>query len=293
MIKGFIKKFSASFTAAAMFTTMITASVIAADSDGVDWGKGTIRATGLAAGKSTEPREGVRRAQARRAAIMDAQRNLAESVEGVQVTAESSMKDLMLEYDIVNTRVNAIIKGMREAAPAKYNGDDTCEVVLEMPLYGSNKALAAAAFLPFKDQVKEPFPEPSVSVSVRVNGAYDDGLSVYRNNSSYTGLVIDCSGMDLNPVMSPVIRNDGGQAIYGHRNLDIDKVIEFGMASYAENPNDEISHARAGNNPLVVKAVKLEGFNANPVVSVNDSDKILIANQNDQFLDDLKVVFVK
>ena len=145
--------------------------------------------------------------------------------------------------------------------------------------------------MPYKDQEKEPFPEPSASS--RVNGIYSDGLNIYRNDESYTGLVIDCRDMDLNPVMSPVIRNDGGQAIYGHKNLDIDKVIELGMASYADDTNDEISRSRAGDNPLVVKAVALQGFNANPVVSVDDSDRILIANQNDQFLDNLAVVFVK
>ena len=283
MIKGFIKKFSASFTAAAMFTTMIAAAAFAADTDGVDWANGVVSARGLASGKN--------RPQARRAAIMDAQRNLAEQVAGVQVTAESSMKDLMLEYDVVRTSVNAMIRGMHEAAPAKYYEDGSCEVELEMPIYGSGKSVAAAAFSPYAGQEKEPFPEPSSNA--RVSGVYSDGMNVYRNEGAYTGLVIDCSDMNLNPVMSPVIRNDGGQAIYGHRNLDIDKVIELGMASYAEDTNDEISHARAGKNPLVVKAVKLEGFNANPVVSIADSDKILIANQNDQFLDNLNVVFVK
>lgn len=282
-MKGFIKKFSASLTAAAMFTTIITAAAVAADTDGVNWQKGTIRATGLASGKN--------RPQARRAARMDAQRNLAEQAEGVQVNSESSMRDLMLEYDVVKTSVNAVIKNAREVVPAKYFEDGTCEIVLEMPMYGSSKSLAAAAFLPYKDQEKEPFPEPSVNS--RVNGIYSDGLNVYRNDESYTGLVIDCSDMDLNPVMSPVIRNDGGQAIYGHKNLDIDKVIELGMASYADDANDEISRSRAGDNPLVVKAVALQGFNANPVVSVDDSDRILIANQNDQFLDNLAVVFVK
>ena len=99
--------------------------------------------------------------------------------------------------------------------------------------------------------------------------------------------------MKLNPVMSPVIRNNEGQSIYGYKNLDIDKVIEIGMASYANNPNDSVSFERAGKNPLRVKAVKLEKFNSNPVVSVDDSNKILIANQTDQFLDNCAVVFVR
>ena len=281
-MKGFIKKFSASLTAAAMFTTMIAAAAFAADTDGVDWSKGVVSAKGVASGKT--------RSQAKRAARMDAQRNLAEQVEGVQITAESSMRDLMLEYDVVKTSVSATIKYAREVSD-KYFEDGSCEVEMEMPMYGASKSVAAAAFLPYKNQEKEPFPEPSANALV--NGAYSDGLNVYRSGESYTGLVIDCSDMNLNPVMSPVIRNDGGQAIYGHKNLDIDKVIELGMASYAEDTNDEISRSRAGDNPLVVKAVALQGFNANPVVSVSDSDKILIANQNDQFLDNLKVVFVK
>lgn len=281
-MKGFIKKFSASLTAAAMFTTVIAAAAVAADTDGVDWSKGIVSARGVASGKN--------RAQARRAARMDAQRNLAEQVEGVQVSAESSMKDLMLEYDVVKTTVSATIKYAREVS-TRYFEDGNCEVEMEMPMYGASRSVAAAAFSPYKNQEREPFPEPSVNS--RVNGAYSDGLRVYRDEPSYTGLVIDCSDMDLNPVMSPVIRNDDGQAIYGHKNLDIDKVIEFGMASYAEEPHDEISRSRAGDNPLVVKAVALQGFNANPIVSVSDADRILIANQNDQFLDDLKVVFVK
>ena len=82
--------------------------------------------------------------------------------------------------------------------------------------------------------------------------------------------------------------------LLGYKNLDIDKVIDMGMASYATSANDATRRSRAGNNPLVVKAVKVDGIiKGNPVVSVADADKILIANQSDQFLDNCAVVFVK
>ena len=64
--------------------------------------------------------------------------------------------------------------------------------------------------------------------------------------------------MNLNPVMSPVIKNANGQAIYGHKNLDYDKIIVNGMASYAGDAYDQISRERAGNNPIVVKASRLD-----------------------------------
>ena len=105
----------------------------------------------------------------------------------------------------------------------------------------------------------------------------------------YTGLVVDCRGLELQPVMSPVIKNTNGTKIYGHKNLDIDKVISMGMADYIDDPENV---DRAGTNPLVVKAQAVENFNSNPVVAIPDSNRILIENHATQFLKDLNVVFL-
>ncbi|MBQ6296883.1 MAG: LPP20 family lipoprotein [Selenomonadaceae bacterium] len=105
----------------------------------------------------------------------------------------------------------------------------------------------------------------------------------------YTGLIVDCRGLDLQPVMSAVIKNSNGTKIYGHKNLDIDKVISMGMADYVD---DTENVARAGENPLVVKAVAVEDFNSNPVLAIPDSNRVLIENHATKFLKDLKVVFL-
>jgi hypothetical protein len=162
-----------------------------------------------------------------------------------------------------------------------------------MPIFGSSNSVAQAAFEPFKNEPKEDFPQPTTNVNINVTTNVNTTVSGVVGGK-YTGLIVDCSGMGLQAVMSPVIKNANGQNIYGHRNLDIDKVIEMGMASYANATNDAISRSRAGNNPLVVKAQKVEGtIPGNPVVSVADADKILIANQSDMFLENCNVVFVR
>ena len=285
-----VSKILKSCAALAVSAIMLTATVFADNiENGTDWDKGVVRATGIGTYKSGA-KKNLRRPQAHRAATMDAQRNLAESVQGVNVSSESSMRDLELEYDIVKTRVDANIKGMTEIS-SKYFDDGTCEVTLEMPIFGASKSVASAAFLPFKDDPKEPFPQPSTNVNININNTTTVGGVV---GGKYTGLVVDCSGMGLEAVMSPVIKNGNGQPIYGYKNLDIDKVIDEGMASYANYANDEISRYRAGNNPLIVRAQKIDGtIPGNPVVSVADADKILIANQSDMFLDNCNVVFVK
>ena len=105
----------------------------------------------------------------------------------------------------------------------------------------------------------------------------------------YTGLIVDCRGLDLQPVMSPVIKNENGTKIYGHKNLDIDKIIAQGVADYIKDPANV---ERAGVNPLVVRAVRVDDFNSNPVVSLVDSNRILIENHVTRFLQDYKVVFL-
>ncbi len=106
----------------------------------------------------------------------------------------------------------------------------------------------------------------------------------------FTGLVVDCRGLGLNCAMSPVIKNKKGEAIYGHKNLDYDLIISKGMVSYTMDIN---SYDRAGSKPLVVKAIRLENFNGNPVISVADANRVLIENKKAGFLDQMNVVFVK
>ena len=268
-----------------MFTIVPTTFAV---ENPIDWSKGVIRVTGQGVGKSqyksTSP--GQYRLTGIQAARMDAQRQLVSYIEGIQVTAESSMAEFALKYDTVKTQTAGLIKNAVEIGEPKYNSEnDTWEVVMEMKLYGGPKSVASVAFIPLKDEPRISFPKP-------VNKNVITEPTVVNQN--YTGLIVDCSGLgELNPVMSPVIKNTDGTKIYGHQNLDPDKIVVNGMASYADSVDDPINQSRAGNKPLIIKAVSLSDLNATPVVSIEDADKILAANQSDKFLDNCAVVFVK
>ena len=54
------------------------------------------------------------RLMALRAAKIDAQRNLLEVINGVRVTAGTTVKDMMLESDIIGTRVKGMLQGSFE-----------------------------------------------------------------------------------------------------------------------------------------------------------------------------------
>ena len=56
------------------------------------------------------------RLMAVRAAKIDAQRNLLETINGVRVTAGTTVKDMALESDIIGTRVKGMLQGSFEVA---------------------------------------------------------------------------------------------------------------------------------------------------------------------------------
>ncbi len=217
---------------------------------------------------------------ARRAAIADAYRQLAEAVNGVQVDAETTVEQMMLTSDVVRTRISAVIKGAVVVSEGELAGGGY-SVTMEIPLFGGSGGLAETVIE--RPPVVEPFPTPAPDYRPPV-------VESRPSRGGYTGLVVDCRGLGtLNPVMSPVIKKVGGQKIYGHKNLDYDRIIVEGMATYAQ---DMSQAARAGSNPLVVRAVALDDLNANPVLSEADADLVLYENGQSHFLDNIAVVFL-
>jgi hypothetical protein len=86
----------------------------------VDWGQNYIEATGMAvAPDGSKGAQG--KALARRGAIVDLQRNLLESVGGVQIDSRTTMNDFMAE-DRVRSEVHGLIRNV-ELLDGKWDGE--------------------------------------------------------------------------------------------------------------------------------------------------------------------------
>lgn len=310
---------------AALF--ILTSSVSFA-AGGENWDNGTIVATGMGVAPANAVNVAQARAMARRAAIVDAYRQMAETISGVNVTSESTVENFITQSDVTRTKVNAMIKGAK-VIKEEMTKDGAYEVTMSVPMFGVTGSLASAVLEP--PAQKEVFPEPVASVpatpvealptqatvnttvtvniptvtttpappapSVTVptppasNGSSAAPAPKGKAVGGYTGLIVDCRGLGLQTAMSPVIKNDGGSPIYGYKNLDSDKVVSLGMAGYAKDFNN---CQRAGSNPLIVKAVRVEGnCHCNPVITTADANRVLIENGASKFLDNTNVVFVR
>ena len=247
-----------------------------------NWNTNTIQVTGMGV---ANPRMATTPAHAamlaRRSAVVDAYRQLLEIVQGVNVDADTTVENMMVQSDIVKTKVTGVVKGARIIDEGELSGGGY-SVTMELPIFGEDNSLASAVLE--RPAYVEPIPAPAPEYRPPVI----DNRPTYSRG--YTGLIVDCRGLGgINHVMSPVIKNDRGQKIYGHKNLDYDRVIREGMATYAR---DMSQTSRAGSNPLIVTAIDLEDHNANPVLSDEDADLVLYENSKSHFLENIAVVFL-
>ena len=252
-----VKKFFQMIFAAIMLVTFSFASA--------DIGAGYIEAEGV-----VYYEKGKNPNAMRRMAIMDAYRYLAEEVDAIHVTAESTVRNMRDLDDVINTRVDALLRGARVQSVTREK-DGSFHARVRLPIYGGSQSLAGVVLqeIPVED-----FPAPKfVNVRSEVN---------------YTGLVVDCRGLNLSTAIAPAIKSVGGVEVYAYKNIGYENAVSRGMVEYADNLNS----ARAGSTPLVVKAVKLSG-GCDVVVSDEDAEKILAANKATNMLASCAVVLVR
>jgi hypothetical protein len=99
-----------------------------------EWATRVIRVTG----SGVAPESGSvaqKKLMAKRAAQVDAYRNLAEQIKGVRIDAETTVENFMTKDDVIRTNVNTFIRGAKVVG-VRYLSDGTCEVDIALPLDG-------------------------------------------------------------------------------------------------------------------------------------------------------------
>ncbi|GAB4451683.1 MAG: hypothetical protein OHK0029_01300 [Armatimonadaceae bacterium] len=305
---------------------------LVADGKGhVNYHAGVVKATGYgappAASNVSSPAQA--RLMAIGAAKADALRNLAMAVSSVQVTAETTVKNYVLENDTVKTQISALLKSPRVISE-KFQPDGTAVVVVALPLYGED-SIAAVVFpeaLPeFKRRIARvnlPDPEPGAEALPRGGAGADadgrfrgpekpavrvaaprpaakpaplrgpePGPTPLSDPGPFSAVIIDCRGLGVKAIMSPKLYDTAGREVYGTVRVTPEYAIETGIVSYPRSMAEAIQSARAGNHPLIVKAIRVgDKHRFNPVISLEDADRILAANNRDGFLEQTRVIFL-
>jgi len=115
-----------------------------------------------------------------------------------------------------------------------------------------------------------------------------------REEQRYTGLIVDARELNVDPSKAPHVYDTQGNEVYGTMDVDPDYVIKVGIVQYENTIGDAIRDETAGDNPIVVHAVRrgAHPYKSDVIVSDEDAKWIRQADQKSLFLERLKVVFI-
>ena len=302
-----------------LISSMMSAPVLAQDSytlqkmpgGTIDWMERWVESTGSGIAPQTGS-QAQKRLMAERAAQADAYRQLAETVYGVQVDAETTVRDFVVASDLIRTRVDGVIKGARRQGQARYLSDGSVEMTLRMPLYGAKQlsgALGAQRLMQKRLDQLQPYLHSGVALKqifaaahrnmfpelplgpTRLASAQPGFMPIHlAQNTAYTGLVLDMCTLPIQPAMSPAVMGGEEQVYIGNFPIDPDQIINEGVLQYYNDFDRAITSPRVGAHPLVIEAWESSANGVDVVVSPEDSKRISMADQSGQFLKNLKVV---
>jgi len=304
---------------AAVLAAMLCSCVLAqsiekvSDKARIDWTNLVYVAEGDGAvpTKSVEPNRAKALLKAKDYAKMAAIANLLMAIEGTAISYESVGKDYMAETTI-RQKIEGFVKNVEvvETRREKIEGDEIVTVKVRAPMFGKNApgtVFMTEAPPPAVIPGVEPEGEPggtTVDVSVKVVVKPDVAAVVPTTpivpkpsieTRPYTGVIIDASGFKITRAINPKIRRNDGSEVWGTVEASAALLQERGIVAYAESMAKAKANARAGSNPLIIRAAGRAGKRFFPDVVLSDSDAALLLSENAKsgFLDKFNVIFVK
>jgi hypothetical protein len=243
----------------------------------VDWSERFIIATGIGA-PNPDLSEAAQRPAAIRAAKMIALRNALETVKGIYINSSTTVKNFMVENDVVASSVSGYVKGFEQQGTTKYMSDGSVEIRMKVPLDG----VGALGDLLLGKSIGD---HPAITKF--------EGIKA-KQEQVFTGLIIDCKGLSVKPAISPRVLDESGREVYGSAYVSREWAIKHGVVGYAKAVEAAAKLVdRIGKNPGRVKGQKALGTNSTDIVINNDdAADIRSAAKNLKFLSECRVIFI-
>jgi len=242
----------------------------------IDWTARIILSRGIGAPNMDVP-EAARRPGAIRAAQQVALRNALETLKGILLNSSTTVENFMVKNDVISSHINGFLKGFEQKGKERYMNDGSVEVTMAIPLDG----IGGLEDQLFGTSIGE---KPSVT-------AWEGPKA--KTQTIFTGLIIDCKGLNIKPALSPRVLDESGKEVYGSAYVTREWAIKYGVAGYSRDIKDAAKLDRVGKTPGSIKAIKASGDNVTDIV-ISDADaaEIRSAGQNLKFLSECRVVFI-
>ncbi len=230
----------------------------------VDYSNRVITATGIGAVPPNAPNVGAARANAIRAAKVDALRNLVEAVKAVRITSETTVSNNMVGSDVIRTKVEAMVRGAQQVGDVKYLSDASVEMTMSVPMSGIMDVVLPTT----ATAAPPPAGEATAATGVPAEAVPAEAAPVAPAivGQPITGLIIDTRGLGIKPSMSPRVLADDGSVLYGPGKYPRDFAVTQGVVGYHKDIEAAKGDARVAGNPLTIKGTRTSGTLATDVI---------------------------
>jgi hypothetical protein len=230
--------------------------------------------------KNPVQREGM----AKRAAVVAAQRAVAEYLEGFAITSETLVEHGVTTRDVIRSATSAFVKGAQVVFQEYSREKDTAIAFLKIGMHGP-EGFATTLYRKMES-------DPAFRRALATDKP-DFTATPARLDTLYDGLIIDATGQPFRPALINRIFTPKGEVVYDPAKVSQKVLVERGGGEYTNS----IDKARAAlairgvKNPLLVKA---SGLRSPCDIEVSDEHALTIfsANQRESFLAGAKVAFV-
>lgn len=267
-----------SMVLAGALSLMLSSTALAAVTE--NWEEGEVSASGYCSYADAQKAAGIKDGSAMQSylvtsrsedmAVDDAKAQLMNYIRGLRVSGDTTVGTWLDKDADMQGRIDTLMKRGVTVLDSKA-GQDGYQVDFKIDLYGYSQSVCRLVLPPVYERAALPQPTQEIAL-----------------DKTYTGLIVDCSGLGVQRALEPVIQDTTGRRIYFYEALSWDTVVVHGMAAYGKAGS---ANARAGADPLTVTAVGSTGNGTVLTVSVEDADRILAANAANDFFTPCAVVF--
>ena len=236
----------------------------------INWERGLIRATGsstkLSSDQEAPSNIAVNSLALTRAAKINAMRNALELIKTIRVDSSSHVEESMTSSEYVRNKIHETIR-KSQIVEKSHRSEETLDLVIELSM-------------------SRPFIETIIGDT--------GGLAVATVGSElHSGMIIDASGLDANPALSPRILDENRREIYGASYIKRDYFSSKGIVSYRSALEDARNSSRAGNDPIIIKALRTSGTGKSDLIISNaDASRLKANSPNLSYLEKGNVVIV-
>ncbi|RJR38405.1 MAG: hypothetical protein C4576_22345 [Desulfobacteraceae bacterium] len=239
----------------------------------IDWFKWVAEAVGTTVVPSGKMKSEKARTAASEEAVKSAKSNLFDLVGKIKVDSVTTVKDLMTQSEPLRKKIQELVQ---DVSPKKvrFGKDGRVEALVSMPMYGDLSELVLPNAIRAIDSVQPNVPSPN-------------------SKDSFTGLIVECTGIRVRPSIFPSIFDEDGQLVFGSPYIHREHAIKRGVAAYTRDVSAAEKDERVSPRPLIVKGIRAAASGASDIVISNsDAAKVRANASHLKLLQNCRIMIV-